>query len=172
MAEAVNPYQELVRLTQVLVGEGAKLMGAFAAQQGLHPTDVAALTRILVAEQGGAPITAGALAAELALTTGAVTSVVDRLERVGYVVRFRDQSDRRKVLLRYSPAGLALAAEFFVPWSQRSEAVMAQFTPAELDVVRRYLTATSADMTAVRLTLQQQAAGTSDHPVSTRGRTG
>lgn len=157
MTDVVNLHQELVRLSQVLVSEGTKLMGAFADRQGLHPTDVAALTRILVAEEAGAPLTAGALAEELALTSGSATSVVDRLERAGYVVRVRDPGDRRKVLLQYSTAGRSLADEFLVPFSRRSEVVMGQFTPGELDVVRRYLAATGADMAAFRHVLQQQA---------------
>lgn len=164
MAEVVNLHQELARLTQVLVGEGAKLIGAFAARQGMHPTDVAALSRILVAQEQGAPITAGALAKELALTSAATTSVVDRLERAGHVVRDRDQGDRRKVLLRYSPAGRALADKFLVPFAQRNEVVMGQFTPAELDVVRRYLSATGADMTAFRHVLQQPGTSTPPGP--------
>lgn len=157
VADVVNLHQELVRLSQVLVSEGAKLIGAFADRQGLHPTDVAALSRILAAEEAGAPLTAGALAEELVLTSGAVTSVVDRLERARYVVRVRDPGDRRKVLLQYSPAGRSLADEFLVPFFVRSEVVMSQFTSSELDVVRRYLTATGADMAAFRHVLQQQA---------------
>lgn len=157
MTDAVNLHRELMRLSQALVSEGAKLMGAFATQQGLHPTDVAALTRILVAEEADAPITAGALAEELALTSGAVTSVVDRLERHGYVTRVRDREDRRRVLLQYSPAGQELADKFLAPWARRGQAVMSQFTQDELDVVRRYLTATGEDMAAFREVLQQEA---------------
>lgn len=154
MDDVVNLHRELVRLSQVLVSEGTKLVGAFAAQQGLHPTDVAALTRVLVAEEAGAPLTAGGLAEELALTSGAVTSVVDRLERAGYVVRVRDPGDRRKVLLQYSAAGRSLADEFLVPFSRRSQDVLGTFTAAELDVVRRYLAATGADMAAFRKVLE------------------
>jgi DNA-binding MarR family transcriptional regulator len=41
--------------------------------------------------------TAGRLAAESGLTTGAVTALVDRMERAGYLRRVRDTADRRKV---------------------------------------------------------------------------
>jgi DNA-binding MarR family transcriptional regulator len=41
--------------------------------------------------------TAGRLAAESGLTTGAVTALVDRMERAGYLRRTRDPQDRRKV---------------------------------------------------------------------------
>jgi DNA-binding MarR family transcriptional regulator len=41
--------------------------------------------------------TAGRLAAESGLTTGAVTALVDRMEGAGYLTRTRDTGDRRKV---------------------------------------------------------------------------
>lgn len=45
------------------------------------------------------PITAGRLAEITGLTTGAVTGIVDRLERTGHVRRGRDPGDRRKVII-------------------------------------------------------------------------
>ncbi len=153
MAGACNTREELVRLTQLLVVEGTKVVGAFAALHGLHQTDVEALTRVLVAQQRGTPMTAGALAEELGLTTGAITSVVDRLERAGHVTRVRDHADRRKVLLHYSPEGRALADDFFVPLARRSAAAMDRFTPEELEVVRRYLAVTGEAMAAHRRSL-------------------
>lgn len=44
-------------------------------------------------------MTAGQLASLSGLSTGAVTAVVDRLERAGYARRVPDPSDRRRVLL-------------------------------------------------------------------------
>lgn len=159
MSGGRNTREELVRLTQLLVAEGTKIVGAFAALHGLHHTDVEALTRVLVAQERGAPMTAGALAEELGLTSGAITAVVDRLERAGHVSRVRDAADRRKVLLQYSPEGRALADEFFAPLLQNSGAVMDQFTPEELEVVRRYLAVTGADMAVHRRSLAPQNRG-------------
>jgi DNA-binding MarR family transcriptional regulator len=45
------------------------------------------------------PITAGELARRTGLTTGAITGVIDRLERAGFARRARDASDRRKVII-------------------------------------------------------------------------
>ena len=45
------------------------------------------------------PISAGELATECGLTTGAITGIVDRLERAGLVRRVNDPKDRRRVLL-------------------------------------------------------------------------
>src|ERR1700758_3733827 len=44
-------------------------------------------------------MTAGRLAELTGLTTGAITGVVDRLEKAGYVRRERDESDRRQVFI-------------------------------------------------------------------------
>lgn len=45
------------------------------------------------------PISAGQLAGRCGLTTGAITGIIDRLERAGFVCRVRDKSDRRRVFL-------------------------------------------------------------------------
>jgi DNA-binding MarR family transcriptional regulator len=45
------------------------------------------------------PITAGELARRTGLTTGAITGVIDRLERAGFARRRRDSDDRRRVIV-------------------------------------------------------------------------
>jgi DNA-binding MarR family transcriptional regulator len=51
----------------------------------------------ILAESG--PITAGELATRTGLTTGAITGVIDRLEKAGFVRRARDAGDRRRVIV-------------------------------------------------------------------------
>jgi DNA-binding MarR family transcriptional regulator len=46
------------------------------------------------------PMTAGELAKRTGLTTGAVTGLVDRLERDGFVRREHDKNDRRRVIIK------------------------------------------------------------------------
>jgi len=46
------------------------------------------------------PATAGMLARTTGLTTGAITGIVDRLEKAGYVRREDNPDDRRSVLVR------------------------------------------------------------------------
>ena len=52
-------------------------------------------------------VTAGRLAELTGLTTGAITGVVDRMEKAGLVRRERDESDRRKVFIAIVPEALA-----------------------------------------------------------------
>lgn len=146
---------EVVRLLQLLVTEGGRVTGTFGARHGLHGTDVDALVHVMVAEERGAPLTPGSLGAELGLTSGAVTAVVDRLERSGHVVRRRDDRDRRRVHLHHSEAGRALGRDFFEPLGRRTDAVVAQFDDGELAAVKRFLAGAVQALEAHRRTLEE-----------------
>src|ERR1700724_4256187 len=52
-------------------------------------------------------VTAGRLAEVAGLTTGAITGVIDRLEKAGLVRRERDSEDRRKVFIAIVPENVA-----------------------------------------------------------------
>ncbi len=80
----------LNRLTRDLSTETILLHQAIADRLGLNPTDHKCLSLLLDA---GEPITAGELAVRTGLTTGAITGIVDRLERARFVRRERDPND-------------------------------------------------------------------------------
>lgn len=54
---------------------------------------------ILAAEGRGQPLTPARLAARIALTPGATSTLLNRLEDAGHVVRTREHTDRRIVIL-------------------------------------------------------------------------
>lgn len=139
-----------MRLTQRLVGEADRFNSAFVDVHRMHSTDVNALIRVRVGREQGQSTTAGWLGEALGLTSGAVTAVVDRLERSGHLRRVRDQNDRRRVILENSPDGQRLAEQYFAPIRRQSDEVMAQFTSTELEVVSRYLAATGTAMAVQR----------------------
>jgi DNA-binding MarR family transcriptional regulator len=58
-------------------------------------------------------VTAGRLAEVTGLTTGAITGVVDRLEKAGLVRRERDGHDRRKVFIATVPENVAKVGRFY-----------------------------------------------------------
>ena len=79
----------------------------------MNRTDLTASTR----SRAGGGLTAGELAREAGLTTGAVTGVIDRLERVGYARRGPDPADRRKVVVEVTPEFYARAgSDLGVRW--------------------------------------------------------
>lgn len=75
------------------------LQHVIAQKAGLHVTDAECIDFLM--EMG--PSTAGALAKATRLTTGAITNVIDRLEKAGFVRRSPDVTDRRKVVVSYLP---------------------------------------------------------------------
>jgi DNA-binding MarR family transcriptional regulator len=95
-------------------------------------------------------VTIGALGAELGITSGATTFAVNRLERAGLVRRTRDPDDQRRIFLSLSESGRDLAMRFYSPVRDRSLGVLARFTDAELQIVRRFLGETLTAMEACR----------------------
>jgi DNA-binding MarR family transcriptional regulator len=87
---------EMTRMT----GLSVLFSHALAARIGLNPTDLEAL-EILMRE---GPLPAGRLAESTGLTTGAITGVVDRLERKGFARRRPDPDDRRRVIIEVEQA--------------------------------------------------------------------
>src|SRR4051794_32053548 len=107
-----GPLAEVPLRWRVFANQTVLYTQAVADQLGLNLTDLSC-TGILSAE---GPITAGRLAELTGLTTGAITGVIDRLERAGYVRRESDPNDRRRVVVTL--VGEKVAAEVapaFVP---------------------------------------------------------
>lgn len=84
---------KLLQEARGLSADFDKLSHAVAERIGLSSTDLLAMD--LISRNGS--VTAGTLARELHLTTGAITGLVDRLERAGFARRMDDPSDRRRV---------------------------------------------------------------------------
>jgi len=111
-----------------------------ADRLGVNRTDLHCLNAI---ENAGG-LTAGRLAAEAGLTSGAVTGVVDRLERAGFARRVPDPSDRRRVKIEVTPEFYARAAEIWGPLAADWEATLvSRFTAAELSRITEFLLLTN-----------------------------
>ena len=101
-----------------------------AERLGVNRTDLHCLNAI---ENAGG-LTAGELARQAGLTTGAVTGVVDRLERAGLARRVPDPDDRRRVNLQVTPKFYDLAAAIWGPLKADWDATLAKrFTAQQLD---------------------------------------
>jgi DNA-binding MarR family transcriptional regulator len=85
-------------------------------------------------------VTAGRLAELTGLTTGAITGVVDRMEKAGLVRRERDESDRRKVFIAIVPEALARVGRFYEPLQKAVTRDWEGYTDAELKLLLRFMT--------------------------------
>ncbi|MBF6180069.1 MarR family winged helix-turn-helix transcriptional regulator [Nocardia otitidiscaviarum] len=120
------------RLGEALRGYGAgftELGRRFAESLGVHATDAFALLEIATAEEAGTPLQPALLAKRIALSSGAMTALLNRLERAGYITRGREHADRRVVTLRCSARAKKLADDFFDSANRRQDAVLAQYPP-------------------------------------------
>jgi DNA-binding MarR family transcriptional regulator len=83
-------------------------------------------------------VTAGRLAEVTGLTTGAITGVVDRLEKAGFVRRERDETDRRKVFIVTVPENTAKIGRFYVPMQEAMHRLWSTYSEAELQLLLRF----------------------------------
>jgi DNA-binding MarR family transcriptional regulator len=132
-----DPRARVAELTRELFRQAAALSAAVTEASGLHPTDVAALRALDAARSE--PITVSRLGGALGLSSGAVTALVDRLERHGMVERTRDAGDRRRVHVTLTPRARTLGADLLEPIGERIGHAVAGLDPAGLEAVERYL---------------------------------
>ncbi len=117
--------------------ERDRMRAALAHAARITGTDLDALEHL----EADGPLTQRQLGERLSLTSGAVTMLVDRLERAGWVKRRPHPSDRRATLLELSaeasespPAGLA-------DYHARIEALAREIPAEHREAVRAFLEA-------------------------------
>jgi DNA-binding MarR family transcriptional regulator len=108
---------------------------AVAHAVGINRTDMRCLD--ILAQEGGA--TAGRLAAVMGLTTGAITTVLDRLETAGFARRERDEHDRRRVRVALTEKAQAELLPFYAPLHEMSEKLFARYTEEQLELLLGFL---------------------------------
>jgi DNA-binding MarR family transcriptional regulator len=109
-----------------------------AEHVGLSATDHKCLDLAVQAER---PLTAGQIAELSGLSTGAVTGVIDRLERAGFVRRVRDPHDRRKVLVEVSRASLTRYGDAYDGLSAALQDALAGYSEGELKAIESFVQA-------------------------------
>jgi len=128
------PRQVAARL-RALSTQIDRLDQVAADRYGLNRTDMRALD--IVGQAG--PLAPTPLARLLGLTTGGVTSVLDRLERAGYIRRQPDPSDRRRQLVHATDATAARDQEVFGDLIHRTSKLLAAYTDDQLRVIHDFL---------------------------------
>lgn len=108
---------------------------AIAERLGLGPTDHKCLD--LTVDRG--MLTGAELVALTGLTSGAITGVVARLERAGYLRRQPDPGDGRRQLLHPVPERMAAVAELFAGLQSDAAALVAGFDTAQLEAIAEFL---------------------------------
>ncbi|MGH7607391.1 MAG: MarR family winged helix-turn-helix transcriptional regulator [Gemmatimonadales bacterium] len=134
--KASGRKERLAELTRVVRRMGRHTVlfhQTVAARIGLSAAD----SRILSYLGETGPVPAGRLVELTGLTSGAITGVIDRLERGRFVRRERDPHDRRKVMV--APVADAErdreTGRLFAPLDRALSALSGRYGTAELDII-------------------------------------
>lgn len=132
---------------------------AIAERQGLNATDHKCLDFLL---RHGA-VTAGGLAELTGLTTGAITGIVDRLEKAGVARRERDPGDRRRVIIRVvmTPERAEEYAQLFTPFLEALHAIYADYSDTELALILDFMEKINTVVHMQTLKIRDEDAGSS-----------
>ncbi|MGW3118064.1 MarR family winged helix-turn-helix transcriptional regulator [Streptomyces sp. NPDC001107] len=134
-AQALSAMDHLIATS--LIGQQE-----MAQRIGLNVTDLTCFAYVI--EAGENLLTAGDLAARAHVTTGAVTGILNRLERAGYVTRRPDPTDRRRVRVAALPDAEARVREVYEPYYARLNELFADYSPDEIAVLTDWFTRASA----------------------------
>ena len=102
---------------------------------GVNRTDLRCLEAIFQGDR----LTPGVLGPALGLTTGSVTAMLDRLERLGYLTRSSDPSDRRKVVVGITEEAARKVWDLYGPIVAEGGEFVKEYTAEELTVLTGYL---------------------------------
>jgi DNA-binding MarR family transcriptional regulator len=118
--------------------------------EAIHRTDLTALAHAMDAGREGDHLTPGELAARMGLSPSATTTMLDRLESAGHVVRSRTSSDRRLVTVTVTDRALETGARIFLPLAKAFDSVMSRYSPEELRRFEQFLGEISAATASAR----------------------
>ena len=121
LGSAMQRYQRSVQAFDDAVGR----------QLGLGPADLRCLDWL-----ADGPKSAGVLATATGLRPAATTALIDRLEAKGLVERVRDDTDRRRVLVRMTDEGMRCTYAMYAPLVEEGQGLFAHHTVAELTAMR------------------------------------
>lgn len=129
--------QELIQANREYQIAVDKMDDAFFRLIGVNGTDGRCLD--IIDLSGG--ISAGDLARAVDLSPAAVTSVIDRLEEMGFVERTRDAEDRRRVIVQPTDEVARYAEVAYMPMAGDGAKLVGELSDKELDAVVRFLRA-------------------------------
>ncbi len=126
---------------------------SIARKAGLTGTDHKYLGLIIQHEK----VTAGEIAKMTGLTTGAVTGLIDRLEKKELVARQFDKNDRRKVwIVPNATNTMKLMTPLFTELQEKTTQLIHSFSQQEIESIERYFVSAIAIMNEVKEKLNHE----------------
>jgi len=140
MTERIKPSKEMIeRMYTAIRGVGdqaERTREVIAEVLGLHKTDLAGVD-FLYAKQW--PCTAGELSKGTGLSSGATTTLIDRLERAGFATREDDPNDRRRQMVRLSDRASADCEAIYEPIRKDLFKLWSSYSTHDLEIIEGFL---------------------------------
>lgn len=132
---SLDQLEHIRKLSQAYAYTSIQMHEAIGRKAGLPGTDHKYLGFLLQKGQ----MTAGELATVTGLTTGAVTGLIDRLEKKKLVKRVFAENDRRKVFIEPNTKKImALLEPLYREFRSDTDKLFASFSGRELKVLEKY----------------------------------
>jgi DNA-binding MarR family transcriptional regulator len=133
------PLGEAVRAYQAAVDDYDRELARVLA---VNETDLRCLEILLQELPESSP---SQLAERLGLTTGSVTSLLDRLEKAGYLSREAHPTDRRKTVVRATPGFQHRAYALIAPLLDEGQKLVDEtYTADQLDLITDFMVRATA----------------------------
>ena len=134
-AAAADPAFVVMNAMREASALGILYSATVARHLGIGSSDLECLDFVATNQ----PVTAGALATQTGLTTGAITGVIDRLEKAGLVRRLVSSEDRRKVFVGTTDAFRKKVVPLFEPMQRLQSAVISKHSREQLELVASFM---------------------------------
>jgi DNA-binding MarR family transcriptional regulator len=133
--EPADPRAELFRQVRLAIAGAVLFNESIAAKVGMSSSEMQSIHLL----QLHGPLTPGRLAELTDLSTGTITGVLDRLERLGLIARERHPDDRRKVVVTLEQEKLdATLTPYYVGMGEALAAAITACTEEEVATVLRF----------------------------------
>lgn len=143
-----GPRASVLQLFRAYADAHVEVSRALARNLGVHASDAVAMAEILWAESSGTPLSPARLSERIGITTGTAATMINRLEAAGFVIRSREDSDRRIIRLRLTPDARSRTQAFFTPIGQAVDEALDGYDEAFLSrleqLMKDMVTATHA----------------------------
>lgn len=85
----------------------------FATERNFNQADFRVLFAIMSASDRDITVTPGFIAERMSLSASTLTSILERLSERGYIVRDKDDADKRRIALYYTERAAQIAVDFY-----------------------------------------------------------
>ncbi len=129
----------MVRALRAYVNETEIYIGAAGREASMHRTDLTGLTVVMDRGNAGESTTPGQLSSSMRLSAPATSAMLDRLEKLGHVVRHPHPSDRRSVVLEITDHARDVGESMFGRLAAHLAPVLGERTETELADIATFL---------------------------------